>query len=228
MSDDMREHGCAALQDELSELALGVLTGRDRARVLAHVESCQRCAEELEHLSRAADSVVQVAPEVEPPMGFEVRLFERMGVADVRHRRRRVRPSRWTVGAFAAAAAVAALAVGLSLGQSSSPTPTRSASPAHGVATANLIEDGSVVGRVATHGGAHPWMSMMLADSGVRGWVNCVVVTSDGVSHHVGSFEATKDGYGAWIAPLHVNPRSVRTAEVVSPSGTVIATAALG
>ena len=61
MSDDMKEQGCVALQNELSELALGVLTGRDRARVLAHVESCQGCAEELEHLSRAADAVVQAA-----------------------------------------------------------------------------------------------------------------------------------------------------------------------
>jgi hypothetical protein len=30
------------------------------------------------------------------------------------------------------------------------------------------------------------------------------------------------------MAPLHVNPATVRTAEVVSPSGTVIATATLG
>ena len=82
MSDDMKEQGCDAYDDELAELALGVLTGRERARVLVHVESCPRCAEELEQLSRTADAVVQVAPEVEPPLGFEVRLFERMGVAD--------------------------------------------------------------------------------------------------------------------------------------------------
>ncbi|HEY1650970.1 MAG TPA: zf-HC2 domain-containing protein [Acidimicrobiales bacterium] len=225
MSDDMREQGCTLHQDDLAELALGVLTGRDRARVLAHVESCPRCAEELEFLSRTADAVVQAAPDVEPPMGFEVRLFEKMGIADVRHRRRRVRHPRWVAGALAAAAVVAALAVGLSLGLS--PSPTRSASPAHGVATANLVEDGAVVGRVTTHGGAHPWMSMMLDDSSVHGKVNCIVETSDGVSHHVGTFVA-KDGYGAWIAALHVNPQHVRTAEVVSPSGTVIATAALG
>jgi anti-sigma-K factor RskA len=227
MSDDMREHGCAELQDDLAELALGVLTGRDRARGLAHVESCPRCAEELEQLSRAADAVVQAAPDVEPPMGFEVRLFERMGLADVRRRRRRVRPPRWAVGAFAAAAAVAALAVGLTLGLSSSPSPTQSASPANGVVTANLVERGAMVGRVATHGGADPWMSMMLFDAHVHGTVNCVVQTSDGVSHHVGTFEA-KEGYGAWIAPLHVNPKNVRSAEVVSPSGTVLATATLG
>ncbi len=226
MSDDMREHGCAAHQDDLSELALGVLTGRDRARVLVHVESCPGCAEELEHLSRAADAVVQVAPEVEPPMGFEVRLFERMGVADVR-RRRRARPPRWAVGAFAAAAAIAALAVGLSLSLSSSSPSSQSASQAPGVATANLVENGGVVGRVATHGGDKPWMLMMLFDSSVHGPVNCVVVTEDGVSHHVGTFVA-KEGYGAWSVPLSVKTQDIRSAEVVSPSGTVIATAALG
>ena len=226
MSDDMNEHVCDTYQEELPELALGVLTGRDRARALAHVESCPRCAEELEQLSRAADAVVLVAPEVEPPMGFETRLFERMGVADER-RRRRVTP-RWVVGALAAAAAVAALVVGLSLAASSPTPPTQSAQGAHNVVTANLVEHGTVVGRVATHDGAHPWVSMMLFDSGARGRVNCVVVTSDGTRHQVGWFDASDDGYGAWIAPLSVKPQDVRSAEVVAPSGTVIATATLG
>ncbi len=83
MTDDVRERGCEEYGDELAELALGVLTGRDRARVLSHVDSCPRCAEELEILSRTADSVVQAAPDMEPPLGFEVRLFERMGLTDV-------------------------------------------------------------------------------------------------------------------------------------------------
>ena len=52
MTDDVRERGCEEYGDELAELALGVLTGRDRARVLSHVDSCPRCAEELEILSR--------------------------------------------------------------------------------------------------------------------------------------------------------------------------------
>lgn len=226
MSDDMNEHGCDAHQEALPELALGVLTGRDRVRALAHVEACSRCAEELEQLSRAADAVVLVAPEVEPPMGFETRLFERMGVEDVR-RRRRVTP-RWAAGAVAAAAAVAALVVGLSLAASSPTPPTQAAQAAHGVVTANLVQHGSVVGRVATHDGAHPWVSMMMFDSSARGRVNCVVVTSDGARHQVGWFDASDDGYGAWIAPLSVKPQDVRTAEVVAPNGTVIATATLG
>ena len=230
MNDDPRDTGARGCQDytgDLSELALGVLTGRERVRALSHVDSCPRCAEELEQLSRAADAVVHVAPEVEPPLGFEVRLFERMGVADVPHRRWR-RVPRWVPAAMAAAAAVAALAVGLSLAQSS-PTPPApyAAGPARHLAVVNLVENGVSVGHVVTHGGADPWMSMMLADSSARGTVDCVVVTKDGATHWVGSFTA-KNGYGAWLAPLHVDPKDLRSAQVVSPSGTVIATATLG
>lgn len=226
MNEDTSEHGCEQQQAELPELALGVLTGRDRARALAHVEACPRCAEELEQLSRAADAVVQAAPEAEPPMGFEVRLFEKMGVADLRHRSR-FRQPRWVVGALSAAAAVVALAVGLSLSLSASAPTNQTSAPSRGVTTANLVERGTVVGRVALHGGANPWMSMMLIDASAQGPVDCIVVTSDGVSHEVGTFDATK-GYGAWVAPLSVNPKDIRTAKVVAPSGAVIGTAALG
>jgi hypothetical protein len=227
MTDDVREHGCEEYGDELAELALGVLTGRDRARVLSHVESCPRCAEELEDLSRTADSVVQAAPEMEPPLGFEVRLFERMGLTDVAPRRRRLRPSRWVPGVVGVAAAALALGLGLGL-TSSSPTPTATAQPhgPHRAVTAALVEHGATVGHVMTVSGAKPWISMMLDDSSAHGTVSCVVVTDDGVTYHVGTFEADK-GYGAWIAPLPVNPADLRTAEVVSPSGTVIATATL-
>ena len=227
MSDDVKEHGCEEYGDELAELALGVLTGREKGVVLWHVESCLRCAEELEILARAADSVVQAAPEMEPPLGFEVRLFEKMGLTDVTPRRRRLRPSRWVPAVVGVAAAALVLGLGLSL-TSSSPTPTVTAQPpgADRVVTAALVEHGETVGHVMAVGGTKPWISMMLADSSAQGRVNCVVVTDDGVTHRVGSFDANK-GYGAWISPLPVNPDQLRTAEVVSPSGTVIATATL-
>jgi len=228
MTDDVRERGCEEYSEELAELALGVLTGRDRARVLSHVESCPRCAEELEILSRTADSVLRAAPDMEPPLGFEVRLFERMGLADVAPRRRRFRPSRWVPAVVGVAAAALALGLGLSL-TSSTPTPTVTAQPqgSHRVVTAALVEHGTTVGHVMAVNGAKPWISMMLDDSSAHGTVTCVVVTDDGKTHHVGTFEAKK-GYGAWIAPLPVDPSSVRTAELESPSGTVIATATLG
>jgi anti-sigma factor RsiW len=227
MSDDTGERGCAQYSDELAELALGALTGRDRARVLSHVESCRRCADELERLSRVVDTVVQAAPEMEPPVGFEVRLFERMGVADVDPKpHHRFRASRFVP--LGAAAAVVALGLGLGLTLTSSPAPTTTAQSHHsGAVSAALMDNGVPVGQFEAYKGAKTWMSMTLVDSPARGTVMCAVTTKDGVTHWVGSFVVRK-GYGAWIAPLDVSPSAIRTAEVVSPSGTVIATATLG
>jgi len=192
------------------------------------VETCTRCAEELETLSRTADSVLRAAPEMEPPLGFEVRLFERMGVTDVAPRRRHRLRSRWVPAVVGVAAAALALGLGLGLTMSSSPTPTVTAQGhgPHRVETGALVEDGETVGHVMAVGGTKPWISMMLADSSAHGTVSCVVVTDDGTRHVVGTFVADK-GYGAWIAPLHVNPADLRRAEVVSSNGTVIATAKL-
>jgi hypothetical protein len=103
---------------------MGILTGRERAATLAHVDTCLRCAEELEQLSHAADAVVRVAPELEPSMGFEVRLFNRMGLAaevppalDQLTPIRRIAAVRWARRSprwvMAVAAAVSALAIGL-------------------------------------------------------------------------------------------------------------------
>jgi anti-sigma factor RsiW len=227
------ERGCDRYADELAELALGVLTGRERAQVLSHVESCPRCAEELEILSRTADTVLQAAPDMEPPLGFEVRLFERMGVTDVASRRsgRRFRPSRWVPAVVGVAAAALAVGIGLSVTASSAPTATSNQAVApphvHQVLTGALVSDGETVGQVTAVGGDKPWMSMTLDDdAAAHGTVRCVVVTEDGVTHDVGTFQ-TRKGYGAWMAPLHVDPATVRTAEVVSPSGTVIATSTL-
>jgi hypothetical protein len=227
------ERVCEEHGNELAELALGVLTGRERSRTLSHVESCARCAEELEVLSRTADTVLQAAPDMEPPLGFEVRLFERMGVTDVAPRRRRgrgFRPSRWVPAVVGVAAAALVLGIGLSATSSPSTSPNhdQAAAPSQSphAATAALVSDGKTVGHVMTFGGDKPWLSMMLDDSSARGTVRCVVVTEDGEAHTVGTFES-HDGYGAWMARLPVNPDTVRTAEVESPSGTVIATATL-
>jgi hypothetical protein len=156
-----------------------------------------------------------------------------MGVTDVaqrtrRSRPRRIRPSRWVPAVVGVAAAAAALGLGLSLTSSSTPTVTAQAPRPPHIMTAALVENGETVGKVMTFGGDKPWMSMMFADSTIHGKVDCVVVTKDGRTHDVGTFKAD-DGYGAWIAPLHhVDPQDVHKAEVVSPSGTVIATATLG
>ena len=85
MTGDMGERHdlrpeCAAVDDDLLELALGSLTGKQRVAALAHMESCARCSAEVDELSKAADQLLHLAPASEPPIGFEAGVFERLGL----------------------------------------------------------------------------------------------------------------------------------------------------
>lgn len=70
---------CRELEDVLVELALGQVAGEPRARALAHVERCARCAAELGSLAVVADELLELVPPAEPPAGFESRVLARVG-----------------------------------------------------------------------------------------------------------------------------------------------------
>jgi len=110
---------CAAVDDDLAELALGTLAGRGRVAVLAHLEVCARCSAEVEALSAAADHLLQLAPPAEPPVGFEAGIFERAG----KERRApglqgRRWPTRRAVAVAACAAVLLAFGAGSLVGHS--------------------------------------------------------------------------------------------------------------
>jgi hypothetical protein len=92
---------CAEAQELAPELALGILSGAERAEMLLHVNGCARCQALVAELTEAADAIPQLAPEAEPPPGFEQRVLWRLGEGERRTRRR------W----IAAVAAVAAAAI---------------------------------------------------------------------------------------------------------------------
>src|SRR5277367_3173993 len=92
---------CEALSDDLIEFDLGTLSGRQRSLVLDHLETCAHCDAELESLAAVTDTMLWLAPEAEPSLGFETRLIERFRNSD----RRRL-STRRRVGVFALAAAL--------------------------------------------------------------------------------------------------------------------------
>jgi Putative zinc-finger len=96
---------CAQVRELAPELALGILSGAERAEVVLHVNGCARCQAYVAELTDAADAIPQLAPEAEPPIGFESRVLRRL---DERERRTR---RRW----LAVAAAVAAAAIIVSI-----------------------------------------------------------------------------------------------------------------
>ena len=72
---------CAELADVAAELALGVLTGRERAMAVAHLEGCDACREDVRQLMATGEQLIELLPPAEPPAGFETRVLSRIGLA---------------------------------------------------------------------------------------------------------------------------------------------------
>jgi len=71
---------CAELADVAAELALGVLTGRERAMAVAHLDRCDACREDVRQLMATGEQLLELLPPAEPPAGFETRVLERLGL----------------------------------------------------------------------------------------------------------------------------------------------------
>jgi hypothetical protein len=103
---------CDQLQQVVAELALGVADGKTRADALAHLSGCPECRRAVQGLAGVADALLLLAPEHEPPPGFELEVLDRVGLRP-QPRPRRIR--RWIPAAslaiLAAAAATAATLV---------------------------------------------------------------------------------------------------------------------
>ena len=217
---------CGAARAELAELALGVLSGRERSAVLEHVATCERCAAELEQLSIVADTMLQLTPEAEPPLGFDERLVERLRADGPLASPRRLR--RTTLFAAAAAAAVVAIALGAGIGTLATNRPDGGASQSAlaGLTTAQLTSAGRVLGEVFVSHGTPAWLFMTIDSDAASGVVKCTVSLADGTVETVGTFRLS-GGYGAWGSPLSAEPGEVRSAQLVAADGTVLARAVL-
>ena len=71
---------CGELADVAAELALGVLTGRERAMAIAHLDKCEACRENVRQLMATGEQLLELLPPAEPPAGFETRVLERLGL----------------------------------------------------------------------------------------------------------------------------------------------------
>jgi hypothetical protein len=212
------------------ELSLGLVDEPERGELLTHVDSCPRCRALLDDLSATADQVLLLAPEAEPPAGFEARAVAAMApgpvrVDDVRSRRRR-----WVIAA-AAAIVIVVGAVGVGVGRASSPTDARAKAldrvdVAHVAAAPLTASDGARVGGAIVLDGPHPtlWMSLDDAHPGER--YLCEVVLPDG-SHHVVGVWAPKGPARTWSVELDRKTADARQLVVSDLNGSEVATADL-
>src|SRR5262249_39372691 len=86
---ELNDMTCAELADVAAELALGVLTGRERAVAVAHLDQCDGCREYVRQLMATGEQLVELLPAVEPPAGFETRVLARLGLPSPAEEERR-------------------------------------------------------------------------------------------------------------------------------------------
>lgn len=99
---------CAEMEALAAELALGTVSGAERAVALDHLAGCAACRALVEELAGLADRILLLAPVIEPPPGFESKVLARMGGAAPVRELRPTRRRRILVG-VAAVALVAAM-----------------------------------------------------------------------------------------------------------------------
>jgi anti-sigma factor RsiW len=215
MSPTRPDDPCAAVQDDLAVLAMGGITGHDRARALAHLEGCPRCTARLDELSSTVDALTMLIPEADPPEGFADRT-----VALFRAEKAAQRP--WARRVVAAAAVVVTLAVGAGVGEV---VALQGSPPAAAVRTAPLHSTQGAEGTaILASTGDQGWLSMTVRDAPTSGTVTCSIRLTDGSRRDVGRFSLV-DGYGSWTATLPVGASSVRAVDITDGGGVTVAVA---
>lgn len=211
---------CETFRIDLAETALGVASGRRRSEVLRHVETCPTCSVELEELVMVADTLLQLAGESEPPVGFELRLAQRLQ-ADASQRS----PRRLRRASVLLAAAAVTVALGFGIGALATSRGTVGPGQAMAnITSASLSSRGHVVGEFLVSAGKPAWMFMTVDSGSWSGVVTCQVILKGGKVETVGKFTMS-GGYGAWGAPLTATAGRVRGARLVGADGTVFASA---
>ncbi len=215
---------CADIAAVAPDLALGTLSGVERAEALEHLESCRRCREIVEELSSTVDVIASLAPPAEPPAGFEERVLARLEFEGVRRSRR---PARWVLVAAAVLVAGVLFAGGaLWLRHTGS-----SAGDSDEVAAFTMqTPSGRTVGEAYLHAGDSTWVFL-----DVPGWAKgntgaapdyaLRVTTDDGQSVSVPADFAS--GGGGWGTEIAVDGAHVRELALVDASGHVWCTAAV-
>jgi hypothetical protein len=188
---------CREVRELLPELALDVAPGPERAAALAHVAACPACRELLDEAARTVDELMLLAPEHEPPLGFEQRVLAGIG-RPARARRRT---------ALLAAAAVLLVGAGAAgvtrfvdrdehrLADQYRET-LRTADGRYLAAAAVTAADGSRAGTVFGYEGRPSWL-FVTVDGVPSGTYQVRMVSRDGGSEPIGTCWV-RDGSGSW------------------------------
>jgi len=195
---------------------------------LAHLQECGGCRELVDELANVADGLLMVAPEIEPPLGFESRVMTRLAgaapagteptpvPAGARRRRR-------SLVAVAVAAGVLLVAGGFAAGaeinRGSSGSSAAAKPPAIRTATASGSW-GMPVCQVFAYPGRPAVVVVNVDSPGEAGTYSVDLVTSD-KTVPLGTIQVT-DGKGSLGAVADVDLANARSVRVIENDGSVL------
>jgi hypothetical protein len=228
-SDAVSAMNCDDFDEVVAELAVSAMHEPEASRYQAHAASCPRCAGRLDAIALLADHVLLLAPEAEPPAGFEARCLASMTNPDAaRHATTplsvgRARHRRWPL-AVGLAAGAAALVVGVLLGRwsgsdSSVATPVRAGSISAG---------NTVIGMVELRAEPQPMVVISVANPRPGpGRRSCELLSAEGAWVSVGSWSYGEISTGVWAVGIDRNLLDATRMRVVDETDVTIADAEL-
>lgn len=207
------EASCHEIRALTSELALGIADGEDRARVLEHVLECAECREELERFSVLADELLLLAPEHEPPVGFELRTIRALQPEPMRVGWKRWRWTRPAVVFVAAALAALVSAAGVLVAtrddRQLADRYRATLAQAHGRsfgAVALRDDAGAPAGTVFVYRGSPSWIFLTVESADPTTVARAEIVTRDNRRLPLRAFHLSS---GSWGGALPVDAATV-------------------
>jgi hypothetical protein len=208
----MSEVTCDVVRECAADFALGALTGRERADLLAHLDHCSSCQTLVGEYAGVADSLLDLVPEADPPGELAAPVLAALRPAPRRRWRHRV-------AAVAAAAIVAiSAATGVTWALVSGGTGSARHAALH---SAPMVGSGGLtVGRVVTTDGRDPTLSVSIDYWLPEGEYQLAARNAAGDSAAIGTLDVA-DGRGTWTgsAPAVEHPVAVT---LTDSSGAVV------
>jgi Putative zinc-finger len=224
---------CGEARELIPDLALGTLSGDDRALVLDHLGTCNSCGTEAVDLAAVIDDLLKLAPHIDPPGGFESKVLARMAAADaVAQRRSAWRRPRVLIGSAAAAVVVVGALSGAIIatrgrtsGLDEQYVQTIRALGGQELRAAPLSAGGAPWGQAFVYRGKSSWVFVSMSWDVPDGDYHIVLDRSDGPSATVARIRLVR-GQGS-VGMTVGDTRTVTLVRVVDPAGQTVCTAKL-
>jgi hypothetical protein len=226
MSADDR---CSETRGLLAELALGIADGEERARVLEHVDDCADCRRELERHAAVADGLLTLAPEQEPPPGFELSVLNAIQPPAATRGWSILRPLAF-VATVAAAVAITAAALLVNFREDrrladSYRATLQQANGKYFRAVPLTDPAGRRRGVLFAYRGSPSWIMVTVAAPYPGSVEQAELIGRDGRIIPLGSFRLSK---GAWGGSIPIDLRDVAAVHLLGGDGRPVLVAALG